>query len=155
MAIVSAHLSILSLVSYQNQLNYRLSILTNQRQNIATSQAAIIQQYSAKASSTSISQSNALTSILKDYASKASTGQLSESQIDTIVSNYESLVSSTDVSSFSEDPNYILLQLKDNDLDIQQGQMETQLKAVTANLESQQKLEDSNIKNDFGYSLSL
>ncbi len=62
------------------------------------------------------------------------------------------LITTTD---WTTDPQVKLLQIQDNDLDMQQGTMETQLSAITANLQSQEKLLDNNIKNDFGANLSL
>ncbi|MDD3236736.1 MAG: hypothetical protein PHV37_01395 [Candidatus Gastranaerophilales bacterium] len=49
----------------------------------------------------------------------------------------------------------LLLQQEDNALDMQQKKLETVAKAISSNLESQQKLLDNNIKKDFGYSLFL
>lgn len=49
----------------------------------------------------------------------------------------------------------VMLKSKDNQLDMMQKKFETLAKSITANLESQQKLLDNNIKKDFGTSLSL
>lgn len=52
-------------------------------------------------------------------------------------------------ASLSDNSKYQVLEIQDNMLDIQQKQYETKLKAVDANMEAQQKLLDSNIKEDF------
>ena len=155
MAIASVHLSLLMLTAQQNQLNYRLSVISNERQRITAYQSEIIRKASLQNTTSSTAISNAVTDAISKLTSSATNETLSQTDLTVMLADFQKVISSNTTTNFAEDPNYILLQLQDNDLDMQQGQLETQLKAVSANLEAQQKLEDNNIKKDFGYTLSL
>lgn len=54
-----------------------------------------------------------------------------------------------------KDSNVKLLYLQDDNFDMQQKKLETDLKAVNSNLEAQEKLLDNNIKKDFAPSMSI
>ena len=54
-----------------------------------------------------------------------------------------------------KDPRVKLVQIKDNNFDMEQKRLETNLKAVVTNLEAQEKLVSNNVKEEFGYKLSL
>jgi len=71
---------------------------------------------------------------------------ISDSQF--VIMNQASSSTSSTYSSFTDDPNYTALQLKDNQLELDQKKYQTQLDATMANLEAQQKLLDNNIKED-------
>lgn len=117
MGIAGAHLSVIMMTSYLNDLNYKLGLLTDRRQAVSAQEAAIIQQYS----------NNAI----------------------------QTLGSTSGSSSWVNDPDIQLLELQDNDFDMQQKKMETQIKAISANLDAQQKLLDNNIKKDFAGNMSV
>lgn len=57
-------------------------------------------------------------------------------------------------SDWENDPKVQQLQYMDSYLELQQKNLETQQKAATAQLESYQKLLDSNIKKDFTINLN-
>lgn len=147
MSIANAHLSVVMLTSYLNDLNYKLSQITDKRQLLAAEEANIIQQNSTA----SMQRNNAL------YAAgaAAATNALNSGNQTDVNNAIASLIAASSSSNVYNDPDVQLIELQDNNFDMQQKKLETQIKAVTANLDSQQKLLDNNIKQDFGSSLSI
>lgn len=154
MAIASVHASVLMLTSYMDDLNYQLTMLSEKRQLVSSQESAIIQQYTnASTNSNAFAKSSsAYTNAISGLVSAATSTDATALQ-----NAFQALTaaSSTSTTNWTQDARVQLLELQDNQLDMQQKQIETKLKAVTANLESQQKLEDNNIKNDFTRKMSL
>lgn len=150
MAIAGVHLSVMMLTAYQNNLNFKLTQITERRQLIATQESAIIQEYASNTAQASNASYDAAAAAVTTAVSTGDTTNL-QSAVDTMMAASKSNSS----ISFTNDPDIMLLQLQDNDFDMQQKKLETQLKAVTANLESQEKLQDNNIKEDFGSNMSI
>lgn len=147
MSIANAHLSVVMLTSYLNDLNYKLSQITDKRQLLAAEEANIIQQNSFA----SMQTNNAIYTA----SAAAATNALNSTNSTDINSTLASLIAASSSSNVYNDPDIQLIELQDNNFDMQQKKLETQIKAVTANLDSQQKLLDNNIKKDFGSSLSI
>lgn len=148
MSIANAHLSVVMLTSYLNDLNYKLSQITDRRQLLASQEAAIIEQNSSR----SMQYNNALYNASVNVATNAL-----NSGNQTDLNNAISLMMASSQSSYNmaNDPDIQLIELQDNNFDMQQKKLETQIKAVTANLDSQQKLLDGNIQKDFAGHLSI
>lgn len=59
----------------------------------------------------------------------------------------------SNVSDWESDPRVQKLQAMDSYLELQQKQIETQLKAAASQLESYQKAVETNVKNDYKLNL--
>lgn len=141
MATAGAHLSILMLTSYKSNLEAKITQIAERRQALSYSQAEKMNNY--------INAVPVLDST--KYQELMNSGNLAGAL--KLYQDYSA--SLQNAPDWTRDPEFKLLELKDNDFDMQQKKLETQLKAVVANLESQQKLLDGNIKQDFSPKLSI
>ncbi len=139
MSIANAQLTVFMLTSYKSTLASKLMGISNERIMLSTLKQAKMQQLSN-------AQTSQITALREQAEAALESG--STADYDKIMEYIEQLTS-IKLDTTDSDVTLQTIALKDNELDIKQKALETKLAAVTDNLESQEKLLENNIKEDF------
>ena len=139
MSIANAQLTVYWLTSAKSDLSAKIMSISNERIMLSSLQTAKLQ-----------SISNAQTSQVTALKAQAEAALASGSTEDyDKIMEYIEQITNVQSTSADSDVTIQIISQKDNELDIKQKALETKLAAVTQNLESQEKLLENNIKEDF------
>jgi hypothetical protein len=134
MAYSNIQLSVFALLSKQSQLQAKIMDISETRTMISDMQYSMMNNSSSQSGATLDQAKLQELQAAGDFAGMT----------DLITKYYESQAS----SDYTQNPNFAMLQMKDNQLDMDQEKFQTDLDATMTNLEAQQKLLDNNIKED-------
>jgi len=139
MSIANAQLTVYWLTSFKSVLSAKLMNISNERIMLSSLQTAKLQTIAN-------SQTSQITALRQQAEAALTSG--STADYEKIMEYIEEL---TNIQSSNTDGEVTIqiISAKDDELDIQQKALETKLAAVTQNLESQEKLLENNIKEDF------